>query len=504
MFLAANASYRATFESRAERAVVLRGLDEALKRYGDVLGAEPDHTGAAYNYEFVSRLRTALGKGRQGNASPPRARRTCTARKAIRRRARNRPDFNVIVPLRPDERQEQFDAGVGGVPTARMKPNPVRRSVASGAEFGVGSWQLGVNTLQFAEPRLLWLLVLPAVAAGAADRGRSAVRRRDARRFAAARQVPVRERFPVWGGVLFWGCLITSTALLFVSLAQPRVVASTVRRAGVDLVVLLDGSASMHVRDVEGNRWQRSIRFLRTLGDSLSWDDDRMALTLFAHIAAPQVRLTRDPNTFFFFLDHLRDGPPFRLEDDTSWDTNIALGIEWGLRLIEKDEELRGKSPNAKQFVLLTDGQAFSGVVEDALKLTRAARRPDLRRRRRLAAGWRHPGSEACGQPGAAHHQVRAGSYLAELRLRRGAEAGTSSSTAMATSRLQTRLSTRRAAGPSPRRRNRPCSPVYWQFLFAAACLAVAAVLFLRDRSELWIQAVGAGVVLIIVRAFLR
>ena len=46
--------------------------------------------------------------------------------------------------------------------------------------------------------------------------------------------------------------------------------------------------------------------------------------------------------------------------------------------------------------------------------------------------------------------------------------------------------------------------PIYWQFLFAAACAAVAGVLFLRDRSELWIQALGAGVVLAAVSAFLR
>ena len=32
-----------------------------------------------------------------------------------------------------------------------------------------------------------------------------------------------------------------------------------------------DGSASMRVKDVAGDRWQRSMRFLRTLGDSLSW-----------------------------------------------------------------------------------------------------------------------------------------------------------------------------------------------------------------------------------------
>ena len=68
-------------------------------------------------------------------------------------------------------------------------------------------------------------------------------------------------------------------------------------------------------------------------------------MALFAHIAAPQVRLTKDPNTFFFFLDHLNTESPFRLEDDTTWDTNIELGIAWGLRLIEKDEEIYGKNP---------------------------------------------------------------------------------------------------------------------------------------------------------------
>jgi Ca-activated chloride channel family protein len=313
----------------------------------------------------------------------------------------------------------------------------------------------------------------------------------------------VRERFPVWGDTLFWGCLITSTALLIVSLAQPRVVASTVRRAGVDLVVLLDGSASMHVRDVEGNRWQRSIRFLRALGDSLGWDDDRMALTLFAHIAAPQVRLTRDPNTFFFFLDHLRDGPPFRLEDDTSWDTNIALGIEWGLRLIEKDEELRGKSPNAKQFVLLTDGQAFSGVVEDALKLTRARDVPIFVVGVGSLQGGVIPDPKRAANP--EQPIIRSAldrASLTTIATRSGGrylELDRDGDVAIANQIIDAARRRSVTSAPEP-----AMQPVYWQFLFAAACLAVAAVVFLRDRSELWIQAVGAGVVLMIVGAFLR
>ena len=170
---------------------------------------------------------------------------------------------------------------------------------------------------------------------------------------------------------MFWLCLIVASAWTILALARPTAEISVLRTAGVDLVILQDGSASMRTPDVAGDRWQRSIRFLRTLGESLAWKDDRIAMALFAHIAAPQVRLTKDPNTFFFFLDHLDRESPFRLEDDTTWDTNIELGIAWGLHLIEKDEELYGKSPNAKAFVLISDGQAWSGQVARSIQLAR-------------------------------------------------------------------------------------------------------------------------------------
>src|SRR4029079_16821097 len=84
------------------------------------------------------------------------------------------------------------------------------------------------------------------------------------------------------------------------------------------------GSASMYVKDVDPDRWRRSIRFLRTFAGALSWKGDRVALALFAHLCSPQVRLTKDPNALFFFLDHLGDRSPFRLEDNPTWDINIA------------------------------------------------------------------------------------------------------------------------------------------------------------------------------------
>ena len=218
---------------------------------------------------------------------------------------------------------------------------------------------LGIDfeTIRFGAPEYLWLLMAPGVLL-VGWVWQLAARRRDARRFRQHRRLPVRERFPIFGSLVFWLCLIIACAWVILALARPTAAASLVRTAGIDLVILQDGSASMRTADVSGNRWQRSMRFLRTLGESLAWRDDRMAMALFAHIAAPQVRLTKDPNTFFFFLDHLSEESPFRLEDDTSWDTNMEVGVYWGLKLIDKDEEIHGKSPNAKAFVLISDGHA--------------------------------------------------------------------------------------------------------------------------------------------------
>ena len=124
-------------------------------------------------------------------------------------------------------------------------------------------------------------------------------RRADARAFMRRRQVPVDERIPFFGELLFWFFVVLAAGSAILALAKPQAVTSLVRTAGVDLVILQDGSASMHVTDVKGDRWQRSMRFLRTIGEALRWENDRVAMALFAHMATPQIRLTKDPNTYF-------------------------------------------------------------------------------------------------------------------------------------------------------------------------------------------------------------
>ena len=346
-------------------------------------------------------------------------------------------------------------------------------------------------SFQFAQPALLWLLVVPAVLLLLWVRG-LVLRLGDRRRLLAARLVPRRERFGRVGDAPFWLALLLSLALLIVALAQPKVVASFVRTGGADIVVLLDASSSMHVTDVPGDRWRRALAFLRVMGDSLSWESDRIALTIFAHIAAPQVRLTNDPNTFFFFLDHLTNESPFRQEDDTTWDTNIGLGIQWGLRVIEKDEEVRGPSQNAKLFILISDGQSWSGTVEEGIANAKRAGIPIFVVGVGTDRGGEIPDPKrALSDPNppvysrldrASLNAIAVAANGQYFEMDRGSDV-----------ELATRLidSARRRSSAS---RTEPVlQDVYWQFLAAAAAVAALGCLFIRERPQLWLQLLAAA-----------
>jgi Ca-activated chloride channel family protein len=201
-------------------------------------------------------------------------------------------------------------------------------------------------------------------------------RRGDLKRLRVRRALPVREQLGAIGDLAFWAAVLLAASLCIVALARPQALVSTVRKASADVVVLQDASASMYVSDVRPDRWRRSVQFLRTFAETLSWQGDRVALALFAQLAAPQVRLTKDPNALFFFIDHLGDHSPFRLENTTTWDTNIEEGIRWGLRLVEKDEEVFGKNGNPKAFLVISDGQAWSGTVANAIANARNMKIP--------------------------------------------------------------------------------------------------------------------------------
>jgi Ca-activated chloride channel family protein len=353
--------------------------------------------------------------------------------------------------------------------------------------------RIDFSSLSFDQPLYLWLLIVPAVLfflwVWQARR-----RWRDAARFRAERRLPVRERIPFFGGLLFWLCLIPAIACLVLAVARPVAAVSFVRTAGVDIVILQDGSASMHVPDVAGNRWLRSMAFLRVLGDSLRWTDDRVAMACFAHIAAPQIRLTNDPNTYFFFLDHLKN-PPFPLEDDTTWDTNIELGIHWGLRVIDKDQEVNGRSPNSKAFLLISDGQDWSGEVEQSLADARRQGIPVYVVGVGTTTGGIIPEPpQPPWMPQRPPSHIR--SYLDRKSLMTIATAGggeyfeldRQGDRQIANQVIST---LRRRAGSLGVQST--TEPLYWRCLAAAAAFIALGTLLLRERSELWLQLAGVA-----------
>lgn len=366
---------------------------------------------------------------------------------------------------------------------------------------------IGLNRLSFGDPVYAWLVVVPLALSCACVW--QLIKRRETVGRLKGRQLPVRERIAVLGGWPFWLCLVSGLACLTLAMALPRVITPRIRTAGLDLVVLLDGSASMHVRDVAPDRWQRSMKFVRLLAESLRWKNDRMALALFAHIAAPQIRLTRDPNTVFFFLDHLDRESPFPLKDETTWDTNLELGIYWGTRLIDKDQEFNGPSPNVRAFVLISDGQVWSGEIARAITLARTRDIPIFAVGVGTAAGGYIPEARvdtpapASGmqvtQMSTLHAALDRSSLLTIATAGRGRyfDLDRQPDRQIATAIID---DARRRAGPLG------VEPIaedfYWPFLFAGGCLICLGVLFLRERGELWLESAGAVLAIWIVWSF--
>jgi len=359
-----------------------------------------------------------------------------------------------------------------------------------------------VGPFRFLEPSFLWLLyglpVLLLLWIWQCARRRSA-----ARHYLAGRTVPVRERFAMIGDLWRWLCVTVAIALTVLALARPQSVVSVVHTTGADIIILLDGSASMRAQDVQPDRWQRAIRWIRTFAEMLSWREDHVALGLFAHYAAPQLRLTKDPNALFFFLDHLGTESPFRLDIDTTWDTNLEAGIYWGLRLLDKSDELYGSSANARAFVVLTDGQAWSGDVGTSLELTTKREIPiyvvgvgTLGGATIPEPAW--PGgvvpSWAEGGPVRSSLDRRSLQDIAQAGLGRYFELDREPDRAVAL-RIIRDVRSRSASGA----RENPID-LYWHFLLGTAAALGLALTFTKERPQLWWQAITVlGALLLLV-----
>jgi Ca-activated chloride channel family protein len=135
-------------------------------------------------------------------------------------------------------------------------------------------------------------------------------------------------------------------AALVSAAARPQAIVWTPQYESMDLILVLDRSASMLATDVKPSRFSRASleiqNFLQNKPDTI----DRVGLITFAGSAIVSSHLTRDLDILFFFLDWMKDDPrPF-------YGTDVATALESALNVA------RTQSPERRKVVvLLSDGE---------------------------------------------------------------------------------------------------------------------------------------------------
>ncbi len=138
-------------------------------------------------------------------------------------------------------------------------------------------------------------------------------------------------------------------ALLALALAGPVRGFTTrqVQRRGLDLIVCLDTSRSMLVRDLRPDRLTRAKREVAGLIDRLK--GDRVALVAFSGDARDVAPLTHDRTTLRALLDSVTPA------DNVQGGTDLGAALQRALALFD------GRSGAHEAIVLLTDGEDLQG-----------------------------------------------------------------------------------------------------------------------------------------------
>jgi Ca-activated chloride channel family protein len=155
--------------------------------------------------------------------------------------------------------------------------------------------------------------------------------------------------------------LLAGAALMIVALARPQwgIVREKIEREGVDVVLVLDTSASMATEDVAPNRFFLARQALLQLMTRL--EGDRFALVAFEGEAYPLAPLTLDADAVGLFLETVEPGVV------PAPGTSLGVGLSKGLDAFV-DEERRNKV-----LVLVSDGENLEGEIDAAVKKAKEA-----------------------------------------------------------------------------------------------------------------------------------
>lgn len=157
------------------------------------------------------------------------------------------------------------------------------------------------------------------------------------------------------------GLIVTAVAALVAAILGPRwgIYLEKQKAYGVDIVVALDVSRSMLVRDVQPNRLERAKRDIRQqlVERDVFGGTSRLGLVAFAGSTSMRLPLTTDHIAFKSKLNDIRVGIVPR--------GGTAIG-----RAITEATDLFARSPEqaTKLILLFTDGEDHEGGAEEAAK----------------------------------------------------------------------------------------------------------------------------------------
>ena len=219
--------------------------------------------------------------------------------------------------------------------------------------------------MDWLHPQYLWTLLIVPAAVGlflwASWRRRLAMRALGDPVLVGRLTEGVSRRRRRWKG----GLVVLGIALLALALAGPRIGTrlKEMKREGIDLVIALDVSTSMHAEDVAPNRLLRAKNEIKKLISSL--EGDRVGLIVFAGDAFIQCPLTTDYNALRLFLDIANTNMI------PTPGTNFRAAIEMAIKALEVPEQVPQEGDRTRALLIVSDGENHESDVDETLQLAR-------------------------------------------------------------------------------------------------------------------------------------
>ena len=207
-----------------------------------------------------------------------------------------------------------------------------------------------LENIEFANPRLLWLLLLVPLATVwyilRHKKQEASLQFSDLKGFA---QLP--KTWKAYLRHLLFAMKMAALALLIVALARPQSSStnSTSNIEGIDIVMAMDVSGSMLARDLMPDRLTAAKRVASDFVNDRP--GDRMGLVIFSGESFTQVPLTTDHGVMLNMLAEMKNG---LLEDGTAIGDGLATAIS----------RLKDSEAISKVVILLTDGMNNAGSVD--------------------------------------------------------------------------------------------------------------------------------------------